>query len=224
MSDKISAASNRRRQNTLAAISTLCRVFWGPDVPFCRELLEGAALAPFETLFGKSGHPAAADLGRLQTAVGAFNDPDSLCEHLEQAYVRLFVSHHGGISAPLYQSCYEGQNATLMGPAALDMRARLERRGLNVSADLREPPDHLAIELEYLYFLLEKGWREGDHGLLREAAEFSSAVMLPWLTRFNRRLAGETECCFYPLAATLLVHVLEKAVSRQLTRAIPASR
>jgi TorA-specific chaperone len=202
--------SRQLRDTFLSAIAMLCRVFWGPGDRLCRELLEDAALQPLELFSRGCGGAAAADFEQLQAAVNDFGDPDSLCEHLEPAYVRLFVSHRGGIAAPLYQSCYEGENAPLMGRPALEMKARLENRGLNVSASLHEPPDHLAIELEYLYFLLEKGWREGNDNLIDEAARFSSAVMLPWLTEFNQRLADETQCRFYPLTASLVVHLLSE--------------
>jgi len=173
-------------------------------------------LQPLETFARRCGGAAAADFEQLQASVNDFGNPDSLCEHLEQAYVRLFVSHRGGIAAPLYQSCYEGENASLMGRAALEMKARMENRGLNVSASLHEPPDHLAIELEYLYFLLERGWREGNDDLLGEAARFAPTVMLPWLTRVSERLADETQCRFYPLMVSLLVHLLSE-LGAQLT-------
>ena len=208
--------SHTERSDILEGIGMLCRMFWGPEEAFCRELKRGDVMLRLETLCRACGTGARGDLARLGKAIHASGEgeADRLCGRLEEAYVRLFVSHHGGITAPLYQSCYEGSGAALMGRAALDMRRRLERRGLDLCDSLHEPPDHLSIELEYLYFLLEKGWRENDESLLREAAEFSSAVMLPWLREFNRRLAAETDCRFYPLAASLLLHVLSELSAR----------
>ncbi|NIQ90076.1 MAG: molecular chaperone TorD family protein, partial [Desulfobacterales bacterium] len=72
-------------------------------------------------------------------------------QHLEEGYVRLFISAKGGITAPLYESCYEFEGAPLMGRAAAEMKERFETKDLSVADTIQEPPDHLSIELEYLY-------------------------------------------------------------------------
>jgi TorA maturation chaperone TorD len=98
----------------------------------------------------------------------------------------------------------------MMGEPALDMKQRYLSKGLSLAEDIGEPPDHLSIELEYLYFLLEKGWAEKDDRLLEEASSFSSEIMLPWVSKLQERLAAmETESPFYPLTATLLCGILE---------------
>ena len=88
------------------------------------------------------------------------------------------------------------------------MKQRFESKGLSMADDLNEPPDHLAIELEYLYFLLEKGWADKDNELVAEAASFAGESVLPWVVQFRNQLNNETKCPFYPLSATLLVAIL----------------
>ena len=95
-----------------------------------------------------------------------------------------------------------------MGPPAVMMKRRFESKGQALAETMHEPPDHLSIELEYLYYLLEKGWADGDRSLLAEAVSFAGEVMLPWVTLLRDRLDGEKECRFYPLVASLLVSVL----------------
>ncbi|NNL78445.1 MAG: molecular chaperone TorD family protein, partial [Desulfobacterales bacterium] len=131
----------------------------------------------------------------------------------EEAYVRLFVNARGGIVAPPYQSCYIGTEeigtkASLMGEPAVLMKQRFKSKGLSLASNMNEPPDHLAIELEYLYFLLEKGWADKSNEFVVEAAFFADQTMLPWVIQFRNLLKNETMCPLYPLSVNLLVSVL----------------
>ena len=100
--------------------------------------------------------------------------------------------------------------ANELGRAAVEMRERFEAKGLFISENIHEPPDHIAIELEYLYFLLDKGWGEQDHALVAEAVEFCSQTMLPWISKMEERVAAEKKCEFYQLSATILLEILQK--------------
>ena len=96
-----------------------------------------------------------------------------------------------------------------MGPSAVMMKERFESKGLSLGDHIHEPPDHLAIQLEYMYFLLEKGWREDDSALMDEAVSFAGEVMLPWILRFQERIEPvETECRFYQLITAVLSSIL----------------
>jgi TorA-specific chaperone len=147
-------------------------------------------------------------LDQIVSTIKNFPDGGSLYEYLEECYVRLFITAKGGIVAPLYESCYEFEGAPLMGRAATEMKKRFEAQGLSVANNIQEPPDHLSIELEYLYFMLDKGWRDQDSGLIGEGSAFASHIMLPWVSELSEKLASEKECRFYPLIAAILVEVL----------------
>jgi TorA-specific chaperone len=129
------------------------------------------------------GDTADTTVKEIKSSLKNFGDTKALYDHLEQAYVRLFVSHYGGVQAPLYESCYAatetGVMAPLMGAPAMAMKQRLRQKGLFIGSDIHDPPDHISIELEYLYFLLDKGWREGNPRLIHEAATFAAQIMLP---------------------------------------------
>ena len=95
--------------------------------------------------------------------------------------MRLFVSDREGVTAPLYESCYakteSGEKALLMGAPAIDMKNRFESKGLRLSKDIHEPPDHISIEIEYLYFLLAKGRSDGDENLINQASSFAADAL-----------------------------------------------
>ncbi len=198
----------------LAAVQTMSRVFWGPDDQLCDSIRTGAFLSPFEALspWIIFAPPDVLDQIRdqIRERIGRHTDVSSFCADLEADYVRLFINARDGIVAPLYQSCYEYDNAPLMGASASAMQRRFESKGLALAGEMNEPPDHLAIELEYLYFLLKAGRDQGNQTFPDEAPSFATNIMMPWLTQFSKRLSDKgTTTCFYSLVTALLLSILQ---------------
>jgi TorA-specific chaperone len=203
----------KQQKDLLDCISTLARFFWGPDIKSIREVFYNTYLAPFEASNSYVYYTPKGIFKELKAITSRFRNEDEIFQYLESAYVRLFVNSRDGIIAPLYASCYDkgpasDQNSPLMGSSATMMKQLLESKELSLGNDIHEPPDHLSIELEYLYFLLEKEWSDDDTVLLSEAASFADEVMLPWVTSLQSRIAEERECRFYPLITALLVSIL----------------
>ena len=198
----------REEKVLLDGLKIMGRIFWGPSLEVCTEMVGEGYLDRLQSLKAILPDRSLDSLGQLVSTIKSFPDGESLYQHLEEGYVRLFISAKGGIMAPLYESCYEFEGAPLMGRAAAEMRERFEAKGLSVADTIKEPPDHLAIELEYLYFLLDRGWRDKDVTLISEAATFARETMLPWVSVFEEKLAHEKTCRFYPVAARILVEVL----------------
>jgi len=198
----------------LEGVASLAGIYWGPDAEGSRDLLRGVYLKPFKALKPIVGYEPPGILDELKAIHTSFTDEYEIVQSLEQSYVRLFINSRDGITAPLYASCYEagraaGEDAALMGPPAVLMKERFESKGLSLGNHIHEPPDHLAIELEYLYFLLERGWSDDDAALRDEAVSFAGDVMLPWIIKFQERLgAFDTESRFYQLTTAVLCAIL----------------
>ncbi len=209
------ALTNEQRSALLESLQTLCAIFWGPDHEKCREMLEKDYFRAFDILEPVPASEPMDAVEKIKELVQGSVDEKTLFNRLEQAYIPLFVNARGGIAAPLYQSCYPGSKDapapnTLMGEPAVMMKQRLAARGLAADNGLNEPPDHLAIELEYLYFLLQKGWAENNAALLSEAADFARTELLSWVPQFESRLAAAPATDpFYPTAAAILVALLK---------------
>ena len=210
----ISSLDHTHQKALLEGVASLAGIYWGPDAESIRELLGGVYLKPVEALRPIVGYEPPGILDELQAINTSFTDENEFFQYLEQSYVSLFINSHDGIAAPLYASCYEtgstaGEDAALMGLPAVLMKERFESKGLSLGNHIHEPPDHLAIELEYLYFLLERGWSDDNAALRDEAVSFAAEIMLPWLIKFQERLvAVETEGRFYQLTTAILCAVL----------------
>ena len=201
--------NDEQKTALVAGVRILSELFWGPNLQKCHEILSGTYFQPFKALESVLKFHPPDVLQKIESVLKNFTDADSLFQLLETNYVRLFISHRDGIAAPLYESCYfgveAGDTAPLMGKPALRMKQRFESKGLSVDSNIHEPPDHLAIELEFLYFLLDKGCSDNDRKLITEAASFSCDIMLPWVTGLQKRLAAvENEGGFYLLITAIL--------------------
>jgi TorA maturation chaperone TorD len=208
------SADNRLTEALLEAIANMSGAFWGPEPDTCRAMRQGDWLRPLRRLSTAFACEPADAVKRLEALISSHADADALFEHLETDYVSLFVSNRGGICAPLYQSCYDdaerpGHPGMLMGPSAAAMQVRLKSAGLTLDSRLAHPPDHLAVELEYLYFVLNKWRQSGDAAYLGQASTFAGDVMLPWVRQLREKLSVQVQDLFYPLLSSLTVCLLE---------------
>ena len=191
-----------------------CALFWGPNREMCREMLEDDFFWPLDTLGAMLVTEPPDAPAALKSLLQSHSDSKALYKNLEEAYVTFFVNARGGIAAPLYQSCYDDRDDrqsanTLMGTPAVDMQQRLAALGLALDHDSNEPPDHLAIELEYLYFLLHRVWVEKVPESLPEAVAFAETELLDWVPRFEARLRLAAPNSFYALTAAVLAGALQ---------------
>jgi TorA maturation chaperone TorD len=83
-------------------------------------------------------------------------------EQLSVAHAELFVGPFELIAAP-YGSVYLEKNRQIMGDSTIGVLKSYEEAGLSV--DEKEPPDHIAIELEFMAYLCTKeaGARAGGN-------------------------------------------------------------
>lgn len=191
----------------LNTIELCVAVFRGPDAASWSKIADSGVPDLLERVQKYSAYPPAS-LEALHNALAASDD----FAELEPEFVRLFIAGPGGVPAPLYESCHLDTQSRTMGQSALTMRDRLAEAGLAVDLDSNEPPDHLTIELEYLFHLLASGWSGGDPAMADAGAAFAGEVMLPWVRRFAKALAEAGPHPIFLHSANLTVDVL-KAVA-----------
>lgn len=124
-----------------------------------------------------------------------------LKQELESEFVRIFINTMGGVSAPLYHSCYLNDENLLMNTPVVDMAQFLEHAGMDIGPDIGEPRDHLCIELEYLFFLLDQPHAHTDPDLSRHIRMFAGEFMLPWVVSFQQRIPATGVAAFFSLSA-----------------------
>ena len=205
MADRLSELSPNEFRCLLNGLALMSQLYWGPTPELCQELVRvetAQELMELGDLLHEESGQAARDLvGSLQ----AIKDPVELYSALEPMFVGTFVSAPGGGVIPLYHSCYQNEEGLMMGEAARMMQMRLAEAGVDLEAITSEPPDHLAVELEYLFLLLEQAYTQDAPRLLNLARDFAAQELLPWLEEMQRRLPQADQCLLYPSATELLL-------------------
>ena len=190
-------------EDYLNGLALLSQLFWGPTPELAQEVAAGEVEADLARPAAWLGNGVRKAVGSLLDGAAVHLGPAALFESLENEYVALFINTREGISAPLYQSCYESEDGLMMGPAAQRMAQRLAQEGLAPSGQGSQPPDHLAAELEYLFLVLERGAATDSAEALEQARAFAREELSPWLGSLAQRLQGESHHRFYPAAARL---------------------
>ncbi|WP_176761254.1 TorD/DmsD family molecular chaperone [Desulforhopalus singaporensis] len=121
-------------------------------------------------------------------------------QRLRVDYAALFVGPFALI-APPYGSVYLEQNRRVMGDSTQMVKRYYQDAGLTV--EMKEPPDHIAIEFEFMYFLLAKEITAraedltGKTTCLRQLQSnfFNSAM--PWIPEFTARLQAGAATDYY---------------------------
>jgi len=133
-------------------------------------------------------------------------------EQLSIDHAALFVGPFELIAAP-YGSVYIEKKRTVMGESTLNVAQSYQDAGLSV--DIREPPDHIAIELEFLHYLCSKeaaalnDSQIEDARLFRERQiSFYFTALKPWAETFCEAIRRGTDNGFYINLADCLGHFL----------------
>lgn len=177
-------------------------LFAYPDADLLKLLTPGNLEELVILLPGSSPHP---DLAAK-----------NLLEELQVGFTGLFINRLGGAPAPPYGSVYLEDAGRLAGPTTQAVAAAYRAEGLAVEGS-PEPPDYLATELEFLYFLIqqeEAALTARDIPAARVAigkqSQFFACYLHPWVGEFCRRvIADEQSPELYRWGASLLQRFVE---------------
>jgi DMSO reductase family type II enzyme chaperone len=124
-------------------------------------------------------------------------------ECLKVDYARLFVGPYT-LSAPPYGSVYLEGERLVMGDSTLDAQKRYRNAGLDIAKDFREAPDHIAVELEFMHFLIFKEIEAATHSnieafgnYLIEQQSFLEDHLGAWVSDFAENITANSDTEFY---------------------------
>ena len=188
----------------LARFLSAC--FYEPDAAFAEErLFESMAEAA-----GRVDADLAAQAKRLGEAFAAEGVDALLVE-----YTRLFLGPVSPHAAP-YGSAWLQPGGSLMQESTEAVQALYQEGGFDVDDDVHELPDHVAVELEFLYaleFALERSRRENDaaeRGRIEDLRRRFLGVHLgAWIEPFAARVESGSQSVFYRELAALARRFVE---------------
>jgi putative dimethyl sulfoxide reductase chaperone len=186
----------------------------------CYCLPEGEFLSPDDL----------AGFGDFLADIGseAADKPQAMAEVLEATaqdemrieYSRLFVGPFK-LPAPPYGSVYLDDGRRLMGDSTIDAIRRYREAGVDVDPVQEDVPDHIAIELEFMAYLVhlqEEAATAEDSDALRDALDkqigFLDRHLCAWVPEFAAIVKAESESAFY----TDLADATETFLAEDLAR------
>ena len=124
-------------------------------------------------------------------------------EDLAIEYARLFVGPYE-LKAPPYGSVYLDGGRRVMGDSTMEVVRIYEKAGLAMDKDFKELPDHIAVELEFMYYLiykeaeaLEKSEKEKALAFGETRLRFFNRFLSPWIPPFCEKIKEATDNQFY---------------------------
>ncbi len=118
-------------------------------------------------------------------------------------FSRLFLGPYK-LHAPPYGSVYLDGERQIMGKSTLEVRNKYRESGLDISSDFRNPPDHIAAELEFMYFLILKETEaignsdiDSTVSFLEKQRTFLREHLGAWVFDFANTIEEEAETDFY---------------------------
>ncbi|MBU1567573.1 MAG: molecular chaperone TorD family protein [Proteobacteria bacterium] len=188
----------------------LAACFYEPDK---KLLLEEKVCENLGTLLAH----LAPDVGKLASDV-ALALQDSSQEQLTVDYAALFIGPFELIAAP-YGSVYLEKSRRVMGDSTLGVLRFYQDAGLAV--DVSEPPDHIVIELEFMYYLAGReasavadGFADDAAGYREQQVRFLSKYLQPWVLDLCRSISSGTTNPFYRSLADCLGGFMSSPASR----------
>lgn len=192
----------------------LAACFYEPD----RELfIQEEVCENLATLLADCGFEGAALAAQnMQKAVEKSNPEEMMVD-----YAYLFVGPFE-LAAPPYGSVYLEERRRLMGDSTMAVKKMYSAAGL--SLEIKEAPDHIALELEFLHYLSLREVETADEGNDDQAesfalmgSEFMQRYLAPWMPAFCKKIRENTDNDFY----VSLADCLEQFIASESANMIP---
>lgn len=190
-----------RERDRAACYLRLARCFHHPSHPTFRHNLRGPGWPPSSRL----GEAAAAQIARWRQAA---HHPDP--KELIAEYNRLFATPGAALAPPL-ASRYLAKAAAAAGKRRAAVAGIYEQLGLLLAAPAQQPPDHIAVELEFVHYLitlrldaLAAGDEQVAAAVFPTEQLFLAEQLHPWLGPFCQELRRQASHEFYRATARCL--------------------
>ncbi len=199
---------------------TLALAFRGATEEWVKDLMDGsvtAALSEATRWVGSDRElfAGALEMSREFMVEQQSRDIRDVLRDIKVEYDHLFIGVPGRLEAPPYESAYlereAAGEATVRGPTTLAVEKVYRRHGMKPSFAQANKPDHVAAELEFMYFLSRwegEAWEEGEAEMAKEFRRaqlgFLEEHLAHWVPDFCGRVQNATQSDLYFALAGIL--------------------
>lgn len=200
--------SGIQRDITLYALLALA--FNYPDTELVEALIEGDFTNRARTALGDNIRgPLEAEMQEVEQRYRGFTgDRSALLLELEQEYTRLFFAPKPRL-VYLFESVYD--EGRLYQESTFDVARLYRQAGLKPSEEFRLPPDHIALEFEFMAYLafnqleaLKEGMEENADYAARLARTMLREHLKPFASDVTGRMTQHATHPVYRLVAAIV--------------------
>ena len=192
---------------------------------FCqpqKDFFEEESLLKNLTMYLQSICPQAASFSAaMEENIRQHSNEDLLIE-----YARLFVGPFE-LKAPPYGSVYIDEGRQVMGDSTLKVIAMYEQEGLSKDNEFNDLPDHIAVELEFISFLIYKEIQALERSDFKAVLEmigkqerFLQLFLAQWIAQFCEKIRQGTDNGFYIALAGCLSTFIRNSDLENLREAV----
>lgn len=146
------------------------------------------------------------NINQLASWLKTFKSKEELLETLQVEYTHLFITSFPSIHAPMFKSFYYEKE--ILGESTEKIMDIYDKFGFRVSEEMKEPADHLAILLEFVYRLTEL---ENSY---EDQIFFIKNEILSWIEKLGQKINSNSEIPFYPLIINTIINYLKSDVTQ----------
>lgn len=174
-----------------------------PDAALLDGLRREGGLILGVELQSAAGREALAALATALSGLPATLD-QGIIDQFAADYADIYLTH--GYGASPHESVWLDEDHLMSQEPMFQVRACYARHGLSAGDWRTRPDDHLALQLQFLAYLLppERG------STLAEAARFMDEHLLRWLPQFAQRVAERCQTRFFAALARLTAAYCEE--------------
>ncbi|SDC00070.1 MULTISPECIES: TorD/DmsD family molecular chaperone [unclassified Candidatus Frackibacter] len=188
----------KARENTYKLLSTL---FYLPEEDLFESQVLDNLITSTEVIFD--------DLREYAVSLQDEGKKISNIEDLKVDYSKLFVGPFD-LFAPPYGSIYLEKERKVMGDSTINVLNKYKQAGLKVADDFKDAPDHIIMELEFMYFLtfnqieaINSSDFSSTLHYLEMQRDFLGNHLRVWISEFTDRILNNTNTEFYKILAKL---------------------
>ena len=151
-------------------------------------------------------------------------------EELSVEYSKLFVGPFE-LKAPPYGSVYLDPGRRVMGDSTIEVIRMYQEAGLAIDENFKELPDHIAVELEFMYFLtyakvnaLENSESDRARSFQETRNIFLHKYLRKWVPDFCHKINTNTDNAFYVALADSLSTFLSQLIESEDFRTLSGGK
>ncbi|WNF36199.1 molecular chaperone TorD family protein [Bacillaceae bacterium IKA-2] len=153
----------------------------------------------------------------LEEEFSNFHNQDEELIALAVEHAKLFIGPFDVLALP-YSSIYLESGRQLQGESTRYVQQMYQEAGISMSKDFKDIPDHIKVELEFVYYLYFQYAETNELTYLTALTKFIDTHLSKWILPFKEQVFKRANLSFYKKLVDLTARVVMSE------REVPAPR